>query len=121
MTSRILSTVEPFAESLEYRQLSEAERRLPGVVAASFTRFLVRLQESEARDGLSSRNATILERAYEAIEKLASSRDEQVRTLVRDEIFENLRGSELTWLLIERRLGSVTKAVFEDWRKENPP
>ena len=116
----LLSTVEGFGNSTEYEQLSEAERQLPGVVAASFTRFFMRLQEAEARDGLSDRNARILDQAYRAIERLASSRDEQVRTLVRDEVFENIRGSELTWRLMESRFGPQSEALYEEWRRRNP-
>ncbi len=116
----LLSTVENFGDSLEYEQLGEAERQLPGVVAASFTRFFMRLQEAEARDGLSDRNVKILDQSYGAIERLASSRGERVRTLVRDEILENIRGSELAWRLIESRFGPQSKALYEEWRKRNP-
>jgi len=116
----LLSTAQGFADSPEYDGLNDRERQLPGVVAASFTRFFVRFQDAELREGLSDRDAKSLADAYEAIETLSSKRDEQIRTLVQDEIFENIRASEATWRVIEGRFGPQSKTLFEEWRKRNP-
>lgn len=116
----LLSLVQGFADSLEYERLNETERRLPGVIAAAFSRFLVRFQDAEVRDGLADRDARTLADAYGALEVLAGRQDEQVKTLVQDEIFDNIRASDATWRVIESRFGPGSKELFEEWRKKNP-
>lgn len=116
----LLSMVQGFADSLEYERLSEIERQLPGVFAAQFTRFFVRLQEAELRGDHDERDTETLAGAYRAIEKLASSRDKQLRSLVQDEIFEDIRASEGTWPKIKVRLGWQSRTLFDQWNKSNP-
>lgn len=116
----LLSRVQGFADSLEYERLNETERGLPGVVAAAFTRFFVRFQDAERQEGLGDRDAKTLDDTYRAIEDLVLSPDERVRTLVEDEIFENIRASETTWRAIESRLAPMSRALFGEWRRKNP-
>jgi hypothetical protein len=116
----LLSEVEGFEDSLEYERLNETEQGLPGVVAAAFTLFFVRFQDAEVREGLVDRDATTLADAYRVIEQLARGSDEHVRTLVQDEMFENVRASEATWQRIESQLGQASKTLFMEWRRRNP-
>lgn len=116
----LLSQVRGFSDSLEYERLNATERGLPGVVAAAFARFFVRFQDAELREGLIDRDARTLASAYGAIEELARSADERVRTLVEDEILENIRASEATWRMIASRFGPKSKTMLEEWRRKNP-
>jgi len=114
----LLAEIQGFRDSLEYERLNETERRLPGVVGAAFTRFFIRFQDAEIQGSLTERDAKTLDDAYRAIEILSSSREDQVRTLVRDEIFENVRSSESVWRAIERRLGPRSLDLLKQWRKD---
>jgi hypothetical protein len=116
----LLAEVDGFANSPEYQALNETERRLPGVVASAFARFLVRLQDPELAESLLDQNAKGLADSYRAIEKFAGSLDEHDRVLLQDEIFESVRASQRTWHAITSHFGPQSKALFEVWRSKNP-
>lgn len=115
-----LSQVLGFADSIEYKSLNETEKNLPGIVAAAFTRFFVGLQSKELYEVLVDRDSKILTDSYKVIEQLSKSSDHSVKTLVEDEIFENVRASEGTWHMIESRFGPISKNLYDEWRKSNP-
>jgi hypothetical protein len=108
-----------FETSPEYTRLNETERELPGVVAAAFTQFLVRLQTS-ALHGASDIFSTTLKSAYNVLELLSGSSESRIRTLVRDEIFENILAEEDVWESVEAAFGPKTRALYDDWRRKNP-
>jgi hypothetical protein len=67
----LCTTVSGFADSIEYRRLSDDLKKLPGLVCAAFSQFLMRLQEAELRDGsLADRDAESLESAFRAVDAL---------------------------------------------------
>ena len=101
----LLTTEVPgFFESEEYRLLDSEDGKVPGLVAAAFTRYFEALQEAGA-----------LERCYAIIEKLASSSDPEVKNLVVTEIFENLRGSDESLEKIKEQLGPESRRLYQEW------
>ena len=64
----ILSVVDGFRDSQEYGRLNDIERSLPGIVAASFSSFMVRLQNAAIHERLTDRERTLLARSYETLE-----------------------------------------------------
>lgn len=111
----LLSNVRGFACSVEYERLNETERKLPGIVAAAFTQFFVRFQDAEMKEGLSDREARTLADAYEAIETLSRSPNGRVKTLVEEEILENIRASEGAWSVMRSRFGPAATRLLEEW------
>ena len=119
----LLETVPGFTDSIEYDTLNEVERELTGVVCGAFTRFFTRFQEEERREGsLSERDAWTLECAYHAIDLLAQSGDEEVRTVLKDEVFENLDCGRECMALIRSRLEPQSQVLFDAvWNDSEPP
>ena len=77
----LCATVVGFSDSIEYAQLDDELRKLPGLVCAAFAAYLVRCHEVEDRLGeLTGRDAESLQSAFRAIEALAASHDSDVRT-----------------------------------------
>ena len=117
----LCATVVGFCDSIEYGQLDDELRRVPGLVCAALARYLVRGQEAEARDGeLTGRDAEALESAYQAIKVLAASGDDEVRTLLKDELFEGLSCPPQILALIRSRLDEISRTLFDEvWRSED--
>lgn len=88
--SLLVSRVSGFRESHEYREMRDYELDIPGVVCGAFARYLSRIHAESAAANNQSAIGTAVASAHEAIETLASSPETAVRSLVTDEIFENL-------------------------------
>jgi hypothetical protein len=115
----ILVGLPAFSISHEYESLADYERSLPGVVAGAFTRFIVRLQGAERKEQLSEEDKRALADGYRVLETLARKPDRQIQTLIRDEIFDNIRADEETLLSLERALGPQSRALFDEWAQRN--
>lgn len=113
----LLSMVSGFVESVEYKKLNETERMLPGIVAAAFTSYFVTLLSKDNKEHSES-NERAISSAFEAIEKLSNSHDGQVKVLIEEEIFENVRASKSVWDQIELRLGTHSQIMFARWNKK---
>ncbi len=92
----LLAEVEGFEDSLEYNRLNETELTLPGVIAATFTMFLLRFQNAALEAPLEERDEKCLDDAYRAIETLLARGDQAVCTMVEDEIFWCIRARRST-------------------------
>jgi hypothetical protein len=112
-------SVRGFKDSPEYELLAGSEREVPGLVCAAFTRFLTRFQEEELRTSLSSADARTLDDCYEAIGMLTALPGSRVRTLVEDEIFENVGGDDELWRSIRAHLGSTAIEVLLKWEAKH--
>ena len=111
----LCATVIGFRDSIEYDQVDEDLKNVPGLVCAAFARFLVRCQEAEEREGeLTGRDAESIRSAFHAVEHLGSSKDEGIRTLLKEEVFENLVCSTKTREQIRSKLDSRARALFEE-------
>jgi len=111
------ATVVGFRDSIEYGQLDEELKTVPGLVCAAFARYLVRCQEAEERHGeLTGRDAQSLRSAFQAIEVLSRSNDDDIRTLLKDELFECLDCSVETLERIRSKLDDRARALFDEVR-----
>jgi hypothetical protein len=111
----VLQEVPSFGESLEFAQLSDYEREIPGVVCAAFTKFLQHYQTEATNRALSTRETKILSDCYRLIERFSSSADPEVVNLVVVEIFENLNCERQLLQQIKSKLGPKSKELYERW------
>ena len=114
----ICEVVNGFTNSPEYALLAESEREVPGLVCAALTRFLVRFQVEALLGPLSSADSMTLDDCYEAIEMLIALQDARIRTLVEDEIFENIQGDDELWRAIRSQLGTSARELLAKWEEK---
>jgi hypothetical protein len=111
----LVSTVEGFEASPEYRKLPDYERDISGVVVGAFAAYLCRLHEQlqagEKDDGL--RMAVIS--AHDAIEEMAGSSESAMIDLVTDEIYENLDCKPEVLKSIQEHLKPVSLTLYQRW------
>lgn len=104
-----------FPSSEEFQRLDAKLRNTPGLVCGAFKDYLVRLQEAEVNDKINAQDVAELDRAYDAIEKLACSADPEVENVVVVEILEHLWCSEATLARIKQRLKPKSLALYNRW------
>jgi len=99
-----------FAQSEDYLELAEAERGLPSAVIAAFSRYVAGLLAAMPQ-------SSELTSCVDAMEELASWRDDEVDNLIQVDIIEVLDPDVLAILVA--RLGPNARLVWEDWVKRN--
>lgn len=112
----LVESVQGFRDSPEFELLHESERNVPGLVCAAFTHFWARFQMEELKSVLTPRDVKTLDDCYEAIDVLSALDDDRVRTLVEDEVFDNVRGDRELWRAIEARLGPDAGELLAQWK-----
>jgi hypothetical protein len=106
--SLLMSRVHGFKESPEFREMRDYELDIPGVVCGAFARYLGRIHAEEGA-------GVAVAQAHEAIEMLASSPEPAVRSLVTDEIFENLECEPDVLERIKSHLKPNALTVYRRW------
>ena len=113
----LASCVLGFKESPEYEKVRD-DLEIPGVVAAAFANYLVRIQERQVSDPNDAGIAAAISSAQEMIESLASSREPSVRTLVTDEIFESIDPQSEALAVIVQGLKPNALDLYKRWTGE---
>jgi len=90
---RILSSIEGFANSLEYERLADYDRENPGVVLAAFGCYLSRLHQRYLSGDAAPSLKSQLSFAHQALESLSTSPSTSVRNLLIDECFAAVEDS----------------------------
>lgn len=111
----LAAEVPEFLESDEFNRLDPKLRKNPGLVCAAFKDYFIRLQEAEIRGIGNNQMSAVLGKAYDVIEKLASSPDPEVQNAVITEILEHLWCSEQTLARIKQRLKPKSLALYNRW------
>lgn len=115
----LVSSVSGFADSPEYRGMRNYELDIPGVVCGAFARYFGRINAEQAANQSRSGIGVAIESAHEAIERLALSQETAVRSLVTDEIFENLECEPEVLHQIKAHLKPNALALYRHWEKHN--
>ena len=95
-----------FSLSPEYLSLGGDMDDLPGVVGASFGKFLCRILDEDQRIG---------DAEISILELLADSKDARVHEMLRDEIFEMLPSDEASRLMISLAMHNNLLAMYQAW------
>lgn len=110
----IIRRVPEFLNSLAFKSLTLEDRLLPGLVCASFTKFLVTIQK-EVGSKEKEEDVELLGRIYAVIEEMASDKDPAVQNVVVTEILENINTDEITRKRIVSMLLPKSKALYDRW------
>ena len=114
----VLSSIDGFASSSEYELIEDSSADLPGVVAAAFTRYLVRLQEEHCSLQTGESNK-VLDDCYRVLESLAESDESAIRVMMLDEVFDTINCTDAVWRAIEENLGPSSTALLCQWNARN--
>ena len=102
--SFLLAQVPALRQSSAFARLSETSRCLPGVVCATFARYIAELAANvHEREHLSS--------VMQVVERLATSNESEIQNLVVTEILENMEDNVLRTLA--PLMGTNCKALYE--------
>ena len=104
-----------FSRSEEFLGLEPEFKKIPGLVCGAFKDYLVRLQGLAEKGSADPQTLVELEKAYEAIETLASSNDPNVENLVVVEIYEHLALSNGALIRFKQHLKTKSLNLYKQW------
>jgi hypothetical protein len=107
----LLAGVVGFEQSTEYQALRDYELDIAGVVCGAFARYLSRIHSTIGQES----NSVAIDSAHDVLERLATCSESAVRSLVTDEIFENLDGEPSELEEIRKHLKPKAGALFSRW------
>jgi len=102
----LMQEASEFENSEEYHRLDDEDKKSVGIFCGAFANYISRVYGEE-------KDSAVLDRAFNAIESLSSTKDSDIENLVVTEILENLRFDEYPELT--KKLGRNSKALYERW------
>jgi len=105
-----------FKDSVEYREMADYERDIPGVVAAAFAKYLCRIHRPELSGQIATKRA--VKSCHDMLDNLAASSEAPVRAIVTDEIFENFDCEPAVLEDIKQHLKFHALDAYRQWSGE---